>query len=333
MKCICKKSCLFVSAFLLLFGNVSEAKEKAKSANPKKVLAKSKDKAERKDISESASKTMKKILDISEKIRIQESRWVDADRHQNYLNQRIQQISESIANCSSAFTNNLDSIKEKNNVLSLVLQKNKDAMNRCYKNIADMQEYLNLLRTDLKEMKARKCDAEAKLKELSSSLCCAYQRQREIDKIYSDTIRNITAKAKGLENLIDFLNFEVNIGNLKSLPKCKVDSKCISFPAEFCVSNDFKFDKKNYISKEIQVRKNGCVFSPITGTVVFIGEYKNFGCVLGVSNNEKGVVLVTGLERSFVTVGDIVFIGQVVATAKNSVFENTYSFLRIIAKK
>lgn len=335
MKNVYKKSCLIVSIFLLLLCDISDAKGKIKRADAKKVsqTLKSKDQTGKKEHSDSIPKDMKKILELSEKIRIQESRWVEADKHQNYLNQRIHQISESIANCSEAFTKNLDLIKKKENVLSLVLQKNKEVMNSCYKNIANMQEHLNSLRANLKELKTKKCDAENRLKDLYSSLYCAYPQPREINKIYADTAKNITAKAKCLENLIDFLNFEVNIGNLKSLPKCKVESKCISFPAEFCVSNDFMFNKKNYISKEIQIRRNGFVFSPITGTVVFVNNYKNFGCILGVSNNEKGVVLITGLEHIFVTVGDVVFIGQVVATAKNTIFEDTYSFLRIIAKK
>ena len=50
------------------------------------------------------------------------------------------------------------------------------------------------------------------------------------------------------------------------------------------------FNKKNYISKEIQIRRNGFVFSPITGTVAFVNNYKNFGCILGDSNNEKGAI-------------------------------------------
>lgn len=281
------------------------------------------------------SKNSRLIIELSEKIRHEENVWINADKRVLYLEKKLMSAKKFVSDYGLRFINNVRNLNKNDRTLSIVLNSQKEEINKNCKNLACKNEYINKIVQEIEKYKNDKVNVLLHLKELRIKLEKFYENcsKQEPKRLYIDSIKFIVSKANSLEKLLSLISSEVNNGNLKTLPKCKVGNKYVSYPGEFNLSSDFKFDKKDYIAKEIQIRKDGFVFAPITGTVVFISKYANHGIIFGIANSEKGVVLVTGLNKTFVTLGDIVVIGQVIGIAELSAIEDNYSFLKIIAKK
>lgn len=330
-----KVVCVFVLSVFCSFDLYSEKPKKGckihnttynavKSKIGKEKLSKDKANAinERK---KSINKSYDALQKISKSIRKIERELVELNKVKIYYGTILESSYEAIKQKDAFIAKNIDDIKNCDPALQNVFTSNKNVVSKCWARIEEINKSICSLQNKLKRNDIEIKNLESNITKQRAKLLSEYKKidalvskdiTKEKDK--RDVINYAEEKASSLTDLLERIRFEVSVGRFKDFPVCKVDTCEVALPVEFFLSKNLD-SHTPYKATRFLVKNGSDVFAPISGVVVFSKNYKNNGNVVILNNTKCGCVMLYGLGSSFVKIGDLVRVGQVIGEAQASI--------------
>ncbi len=264
------------------------------------------------------------LYKISASIRKIEKRLTELNKASLYYGVILESSDNAIKQKDAFIAKNIDNLRNEYNPLKKAFSSNKALVSNCCTRIDEINRSICLLQNKLKRNGINEKNLEASMNKQRLDLFSEYtkiaQNSKENPikgKDKNDVINYVTKHAVSLTDLFERIRFEVSVGRFKDFNSCKIEKDDICIPVEFFLSESLDIHTP-YRTSKFLVRKNANVFAPISGVVVFSQPYKTNGHVVILNNAKCGCVMLYGFGSSFVKLGDLVQVGQVIGETQES---------------
>ena len=192
------------------------------------------------------------------------------------------------------------------------------------KEIVNKLTLINIERARLKSQK-KKLDKQIKKKYLLQ------KKKLEKDKKYKLRQKKITKNANNINDLFKGTAFKEKTGK-----NVKKTERLIRFPVNGDIISKFgeikdSFQFKNGIMFETK-KESSYIISPINGTVRFAGQFRSYGNLIIIENEDNYHSIISGMDKITIFEGNRVLKGEPVGKNMNDVKKKIYFELRYKGK-
>ena len=175
-----------------------------------------------------------------------------------------------------------------------------------------LQSKIFILNDQMEKLKGKKKILEVKLKEKLK-----LQKTNPKNKLYKRKAKTLKKTVKNLNDLVSGVSKNKN----KKIKKKK--SKKVKFPVNGQIVSNFgeikdEFPLKNGLMFELV--DDPYIIAPINGTVVFSGQFRSYGNIIIIENNDFYHTILSGMDEILIASGNEVLRGEPIA--KNYLFKN-----------
>ena len=186
-----------------------------------------------------------------------------------------------------------------------------------------MDGKLSSYKTKKKSLDSKLIKLESKIKEVAK-----LQKKMKVDVKLKVKEKRFKKKAKNLNELVQGVK-------RKKILKKKTNFSKVKFPVQGTIVSNYGE------GKDIRKSKNGVVFkvfeesfvtSPINGMVVFANQFRSYGNLIIIENNEGYYCILSGMKKIMISSGNEVFMGEPIAKISAENNSQLYFELRLNGK-
>ncbi len=187
----------------------------------------------------------------------------------------------------------------------------------------ELDEKLSSYKTKKKSLDSKLIKLESKIKEVAK-----LQKKMKVDVKLKVKEKRFKKKAKNLNELVQGVK-------RKKILKKKTNFSKVKFPVQGTIVSNYGE------GKDIRKSKNGVVFkvfeesfvtSPINGMVVFANQFRSYGNLIIIENNEGYYCILSGMKKIMISSGNEVFMGEPIAKISAENNSQLYFELRLNGK-